>query len=72
MDIDDYLNPSESIDSDEDPNCIRRMKVPLAGVSDDGSFYGTITKDMREHVDFDELVNESGNIEGYAVIYFKE
>lgn len=72
MDIDDYLNPAESTDLDENPDFIRRMKVPLAGVSDDGSFYGTINKDMREHIDFDELLNESGNIESYAVIYFRE
>jgi len=72
MDINDYLNPHESTDSDSNSDVIRRMKVPLAGVSDDGSFYGTINKDMREHIDFDELLNESENIEGYAVIYFRE
>lgn len=70
-DIDDYLNP-ESSDDNKDSDVLKRMKLPISGVSDDGSFYGTITKDMREHVDFDSLINESGEVEGYAVIYFKK
>jgi hypothetical protein len=48
------------------------MEVPLTGVSDDGSFYGTITKEMREHVDFDELLEESETIKGRAIIQFKK
>ena len=55
-----------------DDDVIREMKVPLTGVSDDGSFYGTITKEMREQVDFDELVEEADTIEGLAVIRFKK
>jgi hypothetical protein len=55
-----------------DEELIREMKVPLTGVSEDGSFYGTITKEMREQVDFDELVEEADTIEGLAVIRFKK
>ncbi len=51
---------------------IRRIEVPLAGVSDDGSFYGTITKKMREEIGFDELMGESEEINGKAVIYFEK
>jgi len=51
---------------------IRQMKVPLTGVSEDGSFYGTITKDMRDEVDWDELLEESEEIEGEATIVFRK
>jgi hypothetical protein len=55
-----------------DEELIKEMEVPLTGVSDDGSFYGTITKEMREHVDFDELLEESETIKGRAIIQFKK
>lgn len=55
-----------------DEELIKEMEVPLAGVSDDGSFYGTITKEMREHVDFDELLEEADTIKGRAIIQFKK
>lgn len=55
-----------------DEELIKEMEVPLTGVSDDGSFYGTITKEMREHVDFDELLEESDTIKGRAIIQFKK
>ena len=55
-----------------DEELIREMEVPLTGVSDDGSFYGTITKEMREQVDFDELLEESDTIKGRAIIQFKK
>ena len=55
-----------------DEELIREMEVPLTGVSDDGSFYGTITKEMREQVDFDELLEEADTIKGRAIIQFKK
>lgn len=49
----------------------RRIELPLTGVSDDGSFYGTVTKEMREEINFDELMDESDEVRGYAVICFE-
>lgn len=50
----------------------RQIKVPIAGVSDDGSIYGTVTKEMRDHINFDKLMEDSETVEGYAVIRFKK
>lgn len=52
-------------------NVTRRIEVPLTGVSEDGSFYGTVNKEMREEIDFDELMENSDEVKGYAVIYFE-
>lgn len=49
----------------------KRIELPLTGVSDDGSFYGTVTKEMREEINFDELMDESDEVRGYAVICFE-
>lgn len=53
-----------------DKNEIRRMTVPISGVSKDGSFYGTVTKEMREEVDFEELFEDADEIKGKAEIVF--
>jgi hypothetical protein len=70
--LDHYLANMDHKSKDDEFKTIRRMKIPISGVSDDGSVYGTITKEMREEVDFNELIEHSNNIKGYAVIYFEE
>jgi len=52
-------------------NVTRRIEVPISGISEDGSFYGTVNKEMREEIDFDELMENSDEVDGYAVIFFK-
>jgi len=51
---------------------IQSMMIPLTGVSEDGSVYGTITKEMREEVNLDELLSESSEVKAYGKIYFME
>lgn len=52
--------------------------VPISGVSKDGSVYGTITKEIREEIEdrvgmsFEELVENSDNIEGQVEIKFEK
>lgn len=71
-DLAHYLATVDERSKDDESRTIRRMKIPIAGVSDDGSVYGTITKEMREQVDFEDLMMKSNNIKGYAVIHFEE
>lgn len=49
---------------------IRQIKVPIAGVTDEGKIYGTIPKEAREHIDLDELVEQSDEVRGFATIEF--
>lgn len=53
-------------------NEIRKVTIAIAGVSEDGSFYGTIPKDVREELNFDKLMEQTDNVRGQAEIRFEE
>lgn len=55
-----------------DKEQIQKIQVPIAGVSEDGSFYGTVTQEIREEIDFDDLLDEANNIKGKATIKFEK
>jgi len=53
-------------------NTIQKLTIAIAGVSEDGSFYGTIPKEVREEINFDELIEDTDNIRGQVEIMFEE
>jgi len=51
---------------------LRELTIGDLSISEDGKINGYINKDIRENIDFDELMEESDRVIGRATISFEK
>ena len=64
---------TDSVITPEDKReVLKQVTVGDLTISEDGKINGYIKKDVREHIDFDELMDKSDRVIGEATISFQK